>query len=1053
MAQLRDLIVNGSSSLVGSVQLSTINAPTSAGGTTYGPGTNGNALLSNGSSVYWGTITGGVSGVKGNSETTYRTGDVNITATNLLGSTAIGSTTLPIYWSGSAFTAVSANSVLTNLSTTSGASIYAASPRPGVTGTLGPANGGTGKTSLQDAANAMINALGTGSSVVAGGDYLITQYVNGGTTTVTYHRRAATAVRVGGLTTARTFDGISFDGTANVTRYGACSTGVSTAAKTVSVTAGTFNLEAGARVVVKFTAGQNTANNPTLNVNSKGAKNIFHRGTQITSGSNKGLLQGVCDFVYDGTQWHLVGNYENTLPPVTSVANKTGDVTLGTLTIGDVTYDGSTSATVSIADLGIASTTTFWGMTSTNLSDGSTTTTVNITVGPTTGNRTVTASDNGVVVMEADSGEEYIWTGSKWNAMGLASSYALASHTHGNINNGGIISSDTTAASGQHLVVTDSSNKVSRSSLTFGSDTNKFLCNNGSWATVNAVTSVSNAWTNGTTAGPAISTTVSGITGATAEIPAASTTCSGIITTQTQYIAGAKCFINSPAIQMSSSNDNRTLTYLNSNGNNMGSIFMGTEATNSIFHGKYFLFRQSSYDSTSGALSTAGSEYYRLPEVTSDRSTTITYNILTTKTAGETVYYIVGPSTDSAGVWTGTDSRITSYYDGLTILYVPGQAGGSSSTTLNINGLGAVQCYTTNTSALTTHYSAGTPILLTYSNSKWRRADYNSNTNTLQRTWRSNVNIELPITGISTSSSSTATTYAAINSLSYKDVYAAIPETTANIATLNPSTGRITVPSGIKLGSLIGSSTAIYGDTLPESGEEGQIFFQTSDGSIAITNKVAKTGDTMTGGLVLDVVGDYPIILGPWGGTYGTIGQGQLWYCGTDATQSGYQANAFYFGSTGNQKIVASQIYGSVQNDYAEFRQADTIEPGRVIKENGNDTLSLTTKRLERGCEIISDTFGFAIGETEKAKTPIAVAGRVLAYPYESIEEFKAHIGWPVCSGPEGTVSIMTEEEEEKYSSRIIGTISAIPDYDIWYGGVNGDMPIEVKGRIWIKVK
>lgn len=47
----------------------------------------------------------------------------------------------------------------------------------------------------------------------------------------------------------------------------------------------------------------------------------------------------------------------------------------------------------------------------------------------------------------------------------------------------------------------------------------------------------------------------------------------------------------------------------------------------------------------------------------------------------------------------------------------------------------------------------------------------------------------------------------------------------------------------------------------------------------------------------------------------------------------------------------------------------------------------------------------------------------------------------------------MTEEEEEKYPSRIIGTISAVPDYDVWYGGNNGDTPINVNGRIWIRIR
>ncbi|MBP5595352.1 MAG: hypothetical protein J6Y02_08215 [Pseudobutyrivibrio sp.] len=92
------------------------------------------------------------------------------------------------------------------------------------------------------------------------------------------------------------------------------------------------------------------------------------------------------------------------------------------------------------------------------------------------------------------------------------------------------------------------------------------------------------------------------------------------------------------------------------------------------------------------------------------------------------IYYVQGPSTDTtAGTWTGSITGLTAYYDGLTILYVPAVAG-ANPTTLNINNLGAVSCYYTNTSVLTTHYSVGTPILLTYRDNAWRRADYNSNT-------------------------------------------------------------------------------------------------------------------------------------------------------------------------------------------------------------------------------------------------------------------------------------------------------------------------------------
>ena len=109
---------------------------------------------------------------------------------------------------------------------------------------------------------------------------------------------------------------------ATVNRFGTCSTAAGTAAKAVDITTGTFTLEAGARVSVKFT-NANTASTPTLNVESKGAKNIFHKGAKITSGSNKALLAGVVDFIYDGTQWHLIGNYvdTDTDTKVTSVGN------------------------------------------------------------------------------------------------------------------------------------------------------------------------------------------------------------------------------------------------------------------------------------------------------------------------------------------------------------------------------------------------------------------------------------------------------------------------------------------------------------------------------------------------------------------------------------------------------------------------------------------------------------------------------------------------------------------------------------------------------------
>jgi len=43
----------------------------------------------------------------------------------------------------------------------------------------------------------------------------------------------------------------------------------------------------------------------------------------------------------------------------------------------------------------------------------------------------------------------------------------------------------------------------------------------------------------------------------------------------------------------------------------------------------------------------------------------------------------------------------------------------------------------------------------------------------------------------------------------------------------------------------------------------------------------------------------------------------------------------------------------------------------------------------------------------------------------------------------------MTEEEEEKYPSRIIGTVSEVPTYETW--GSNNQ--VKVNGRVWIRIR
>jgi hypothetical protein len=150
--------------------------------------------------------------------------------------------------------------------------------------------------------------------------------------------------------------------------------------------------------------------------------------------------------------------------------------------------------------------------------------------------------------------------------------------------------------------------------------------------------------------------------------------------------------------------------------------------------------------------------------------------------------------------------------------------------------------------------------------------------------------------------------------------------------------------------------------------------------------------------------------------------------------------------------IEGNSVTGAVWNDYAECREADTTEYGYVLTETGKDSLTKTTERLQHFAGVSSDTWGFSQGETEKAKTPIAVAGRVLVYTYQDRNNYKP--GDCVCAAPGGTVDIMTREEIINYPDRIVGTVSCVPTYEEWGGGEGSDRdPVKVNGRIWIKVK
>lgn len=159
-----------------------------------------------------------------------------------------------------------------------------------------------------------------------------------------------------------------------------------------------------------------------------------------------------------------------------------------------------------------------------------------------------------------------------------------------------------------------------------------------------------------------------------------------------------------------------------------------------------------------------------------------------------------------------------------------------------------------------------------------------------------------------------------------------------------------------------------------------------------------------------------------------------------------------------NYLRAGTRLYGAVWNDYAEFRkgQMDNLKPGQVVTEIGNGEMKLANKKLQKGCKILSDTYGFALGETKECKLPIAVAGRVLVYCDTIKEELEP--GDCLCANYTGNTIKMTQEEIIKYPDRIIGIVSEIPNYNIWHS-LDPDNPdvlkedIKVDGRIWVYVR
>lgn len=130
--------------------------------------------------------------------------------------------------------------------------------------------------------------------------------------------------------------------------YGTCSTAAATVAKVVTLDS--YALVTHGTVSVKFT--YDVPASATMNINSKGAKNIYYNGAAITAGVIK--AGDIATFIYDGTQYQLIGidkvpvNYTATITttwsgsaaPYSQAITVTG-ITANDNPIVDVTMSGT----------------------------------------------------------------------------------------------------------------------------------------------------------------------------------------------------------------------------------------------------------------------------------------------------------------------------------------------------------------------------------------------------------------------------------------------------------------------------------------------------------------------------------------------------------------------------------------------------------------------------------------------------------------------------------------------------------------------------------------
>ena len=960
----------------------------------------------------------------------------------------------------------------------------------------------------------------------------------------TLDRFTLDAAQADTLKTTRTINGMQFNGSKNINNYGVCETAAGTATKVVTV-GSDFTLAAGAQVVVKFT-NANSASNPTLNVNSTGAKPVCQYGnTRIgTSTSSSSWRAGsIQTFTYDGTAW--IRDYWTNSTYFTDAVQCT--------TAADTAAKVGSTSYYSLANnryfmLMLNSANTYQGKITLNINgagakpiyiNGAVSSASNYTLpaglylvhydgtnyyfrtdGKITGSITgsssttiiATATDDDVVVLTGTNGTNKVTFDAKHAEKGPADGY-ISGNTLTAISGPGAsgtikvpqITVDkyghVTAAADESVTITmpilPTSLKNPNSLTVEGNGTSLFTYDGSSAKTLNIKAGTNISVTSDTSGNITISSTDTNTTYSAA----------------TQSVAGLMSAADKKKLDgVTDSADVVSFTQSLTTGTQVGTITINGTATklyaptNTDTHYTTGLKVTNSATATANAAASNGSVYLNALDNTTVRDSHLIKGTGATTVASDANGVItinsINTTYDSMSINEGTTGTATinrvltaANLKGIINAHAPTKTGGGASGTWGISISGnAATASSVAWGNVTGKPSTFTPSSHTHDDRYYTESEINSKLSGKSDT--GHTHNYLPLAGgtmtgaiITPGDDSVVirpakNNYDKIGSSSYKfwQIYATTfygtlsgnastatqletartirtnlssttapsfdgtanitPGVTGTLAVGNGGTGRtyLETPTVTWTGGTTAGPTLKIKDSLNKTSSAVAIPSASSSASGIIT-----TGDQSLAGFKT-FAGGIQVT-----GTFQTKGEFEIYGFAphidfhfnnstTDYTSRIIETSAGVLSST-------AKFYGAVWNDYAEFRtQKETIEPGYCVASTNNGQVYKTTEKFQACDGIVSDTFGFAIGETDECKTPLAVAGRVLAYFHGNREDYNA--GDTVCAGPEGKIMKMTREEIKEYPDRIIGIVSEIPEYETWGSG-----NVPVNGRIWIKVR